>query len=211
MNEYKTRLNTPLCLSSLPKILTLTKSYEVDKFIDYEKYAKHKAEGSILASLGQYEVELRGGINAATGKRSTLIIDSIVVINNNVSPSKYRRAVPGLSKTTIWQRDRNMCAYCGHVFKDKDLTLDHVIPKSKGGPDTWENLVACCKPCNSWKDDKSLKEAKMELLYLPYVPNHFETLILQNRKILADQMAFLMRGVSKHSRLRLSIDKQEIN
>jgi hypothetical protein len=205
MNEHKTRLDTPLSLSSLPKILTLTKSYEVDKFIDYEKYAKHKAEGNILASLGSYEVELRGGTNAATGKRSTLVIDSIVVINNTISPSRYRRAVPGLSKTTIWKRDRNMCAYCGHVFRDDALTLDHVIPRSKGGPDTWQNLVACCKPCNSWKDDKSLKEANMVLLYQPYTPNYFETLIMNNRKILEDQLAYLMRGVPKHSRLHVHL------
>jgi len=56
-------------------------------------------------------------------------------------------------------------------------------------------------PCNQKKGCKTLKEAHMELLYVPYEPNHFENLILQNRNILADQMEYLISGVPKHSRI----------
>jgi 5-methylcytosine-specific restriction endonuclease McrA len=66
------------------------------------------------------------------------------------------------------------------------------------------NVVTSCRDCNSEKGHKSLKEARMELLYLPYVPSHFENMILQNRNILADQMEYLIAGVPKHSRILLS-------
>lgn len=65
-------------------------------------------------------------------------------------------------------------------------------------------MVTVCKDCNSKKGHKTLKEARMELLYVPYVPNHFENMILQNRNILADQMEYLLSGVPKRSRILLS-------
>jgi 5-methylcytosine-specific restriction endonuclease McrA len=75
------------------------------------------------------------------------------------------------------------------------------VPKSRGGENTWMNCVTACKECNSKKGHKTLKEAGLELLYVPYVPNHFENMILQNRNILADQMEYLLSGVPKHSRV----------
>jgi 5-methylcytosine-specific restriction endonuclease McrA len=81
------------------------------------------------------------------------------------------------------------------------LSKDHIVPKSRGGENSWMNVVTSCRDCNSTKGSKTLKEAKMELLYLPYVPSHYENMILQNRNILADQMEFLLAGVPKHSRI----------
>src|SRR3954465_3529413 len=64
---------------------------------------------------------------------------------------EYRR-IPhqtrALSRKNILLRDRNTCQYCGQTFNSADLTLDHVIPRSRGGTSSWENLVACCHPCN---------------------------------------------------------------
>src|SRR5579872_4664293 len=64
---------------------------------------------------------------------------------------EYRR-IPhqsrALSRKNILLRDRNTCQYCGTVLPSSELTLDHVIPRSRGGSSTWENLVACCHPCN---------------------------------------------------------------
>ena len=78
------------------------------------------------------------------------------------------------------------------------------MPKYHGGENTWMNCVTSCKDCNSKKGHKTLKEAKMELLYIPYEPNWFEHIILQNRNVLADQMEYLLAGVPKHSRILLS-------
>jgi len=74
---------------------------------------------------------------------------------------EYRR-IPyqtrALSRKNILLRDRNTCQYCGEAFAPADLTLDHVIPRSRGGDSTCENLVACCHSCNRRKADRMLHE-----------------------------------------------------
>lgn len=83
---------------------------------------------------------------------------------------EYRR-IPhqtrALSRKNILLRDRNTCQYCGVVLSSSDLTLDHVIPRSRGGVSTWENLVACCHPCNHRKGNHLLGEINMHLLREP--------------------------------------------
>ena len=74
---------------------------------------------------------------------------------------EYRR-IPyqtrALSRKNILLRDRNTCQYCGEVLPSSDLTLDHVVPRSRGGNSTWENLVACCHPCNRLKGNRMIHE-----------------------------------------------------
>lgn len=67
----------------------------------------------------------------------------------------------------IYKRDKNKCQYCGST---KSLTIDHVIPKSKGGEDTWENLVVACSSCNVKKGDKLLEQTNMKLAKTPRAP-----------------------------------------
>jgi 5-methylcytosine-specific restriction endonuclease McrA len=73
-----------------------------------------------------------------------------------------------LSRKEIFIRDSYTCQYCG--VKTRDLTLDHVIPRSKAGPHTWENLVSACRSCNHRKGGKSLAEARMHLARTPREP-----------------------------------------
>jgi 5-methylcytosine-specific restriction endonuclease McrA len=83
---------------------------------------------------------------------------------------EYRRVPQHLTRRTrknFYLRDRYCCQYCGGHFAAADLTLDHVIPKSRGGPDSWENLVTCCKTCNREKENKLPAEAGMQLLHKP--------------------------------------------
>ena len=190
-------------LESLPDVLVLNKNYEPIEWANYEEYACKHAKGHIIASLGQTEVTLHGGTNARTGLQSKLIIDSIVVINSNVSPYKYQKPVPALSNHALFHRDFFMCAYCGQVYKERLLTREHVLPQSKGGPDVWENCVSACRTCNSLKDDRTPEQAGMELLFLPYAPSSLEAFTLKNRKILVDQMQFLLAMLPKSSRLHL--------
>lgn len=72
-----------------------------------------------------------------------------------------------LSRQNIFRRDGHKCGYCG---SNKDLTIDHIFPKSKGGKNSWKNLVTCCKKCNYKKDDMTTKEAGMKLLVKTYMP-----------------------------------------
>jgi 5-methylcytosine-specific restriction endonuclease McrA len=69
------------------------------------------------------------------------------------------------TRTNILLRDEDTCQYCGK--RSRDLTLDHIIPRSRGGQSTWENLVASCKACNGRKGSHLLKEVNMHLLRAP--------------------------------------------
>lgn len=73
-----------------------------------------------------------------------------------------------LSRREVFLRDGHVCQYCG--TKTKDLTIDHVIPRHRGGRHAWENLVSACRPCNHRKGGKTIEEAKMALLRLPCQP-----------------------------------------
>lgn len=72
-----------------------------------------------------------------------------------------------LSRKNILMRDRNTCQYCGQVFSPSELTLDHVIPRSRGGTSTWENLVACCQGCNHKKGNATPVESCLHLIREP--------------------------------------------
>lgn len=79
---------------------------------------------------------------------------------------EYRR-IPhqsrALSRKNILMRDRYTCQYCGKILPSGELTLDHVIPRSRAGETTWENLVACCHPCNNRKGSRTPEEAGFKL------------------------------------------------
>lgn len=80
-----------------------------------------------------------------------------------------------LSRKNIYLRDNHTCRYCGKA--NSTLTIDHVIPRSRGGQDTWENMVVCCSRCNCKKGNQTLAEAGMKLAGSPYRPS--STLYLQ--------------------------------
>ncbi|MEP0548120.1 MAG: HNH endonuclease [Rhodothermales bacterium] len=79
----------------------------------------------------------------------------------------YKRIM--LSRKNVLRRDRHRCQYCR---SNDRLTIDHVLPKSRGGKDTWENLVAACVPCNNRKGNRTPEEAAMPLLRKPFRPSH---------------------------------------
>ena len=72
-----------------------------------------------------------------------------------------------LSRKNILLRDRNTCQFCGRIFPSSELTLDHVVPRSRGGRSSWENLVACCYRCNNSKGDRTPEEAGLKLARRP--------------------------------------------
>lgn len=84
----------------------------------------------------------------------------------NYVPMPYMEIV--LSRKNIYLRDNYTCQYCGK--NGSNLTIDHVIPKSRGGKETWDNMVVCCARCNNRKGDRSLEEAGMKLTGMPYRP-----------------------------------------
>ena len=96
------------------------------------------------------------------------------------------------SRRNIFERDKNQCQYCGKTFAKPDLTLDHVIPRSKGGRDAWENLVLACMKCNVRKANRTPHQANMPLLKRPVKPQWLPRL---GRRLPASEMSSWQRFV----------------
>lgn len=75
---------------------------------------------------------------------------------------------PRYSRASVLRRDNFTCAFCGGAAN----TIDHIVPRSKGGESSWLNSISACKRCNERKRDRTPKEAGMKLLYEAYVPTH---------------------------------------
>jgi len=83
------------------------------------------------------------------------------------------------SRSAIYKRDNNKCQYCGAT---KKLTIDHIIPKSKGGTDDWDNLVVACSSCNTKKGNKLLEQSGLKLVKKPMRPRtHLDLTIFQTK------------------------------
>lgn len=94
-----------------------------------------------------------------------------VVICTNFDRVIFNR-VQFPTKHNIYKRDNYTCVYTGKKLTKEQLSVDHVVPRSKGGKDTWENLVTCDRLLNSKKSNKYLSEAGLKLRYRPYKPNN---------------------------------------
>lgn len=84
--------------------------------------------------------------------------------------SFVKREIP-FTRRNIFARDNHQCQYCGRRFPKQDLTVDHVVPRSRGGGDTWDNLVLACTTCNLKKGSRTPDEAEMPLVRKPTRPH----------------------------------------
>ena len=108
-------------------------------------------------------------------EKLTLPLPSVIVLKNYVVPTK---TVP-FSRATLFLRDEFTCQYCG--YKGKDLTFDHVVPKSRGGKTRWDNVVAACQTCNLRKAAKTTSQAGFKLKKAPTKPSP-EVLLNKGKK-----------------------------
>jgi 5-methylcytosine-specific restriction endonuclease McrA len=76
------------------------------------------------------------------------------------------------NRRNLFARDEHVCQYCGNDFPPSQLSFDHVVPRSRGGKTTWENIVSCCFHCNSRKGGRTPNEARMKLIRTPKKPRH---------------------------------------
>lgn len=106
-------------------------------------------------------------IGVATGK---LPMPSVVRFVGNVR-KRYIVRGPQFKRHNVWLRDGKRCAYCGCKVGRHSFTYDHVMPASRGGKTVWENIVASCEPCNSYKGNRTPKEAGMKMRVRPHKPD----------------------------------------
>jgi len=182
------------------KVLKLSAQGLPQSWISLEQAVIHYAADEVRWEVGAQVAVFRGGHNAVTGQQSQIAINSIIGTKGvpKINPFEQR---PGLTNSKLFARDRNICAYCGGHFADEDLTREHIRPFAQSGVDNWMNVVTACRACNHRKANRTPEQAGMSLLYTPYVPSLWEDFILRNRRILADQMEFLMAHLPKTSRL----------
>ena len=196
MQEFRT--GTPTAAE--PRILRVNVAGQPVEWLHWQEAVGLYARDLVIWTLGDPVMKIRGLFPDSSGS------------DGPSAPQHHRvrwphrslaQSTPPLTNRALFRRDANICMYCGNTFLDKDLTRDHVVPSSKGGEDTWENVVAACRRCNHHKGNRLLADTSMELQALPYTPNFAEYLALINSgRILGDQMEFLAAQFGRDSRLR---------
>ena len=99
--------------------------------------------------------------------RGQIRVPTVIVAVNYAKVPKKR---PKLCARAIRERDRNRCQYCGKRFPTSELSLDHIVPRSRGGEMSWTNIVCCCVKCNVRKGGRTPEEANMKLHSVPIKP-----------------------------------------
>lgn len=141
------------------QVLVLNQNYEPMTITNAKK-------AIILIYLGKAEIIEKndGYIHSVS---MTFPLPSIVRLTRYINVPRKRII---LSRKNIIKRDSHQCQYCG--VRSGPVTIDHIIPKGRGGEDTWENLVCACVKCNNKKGDRTPEEARMKLLRKPQRPNY---------------------------------------
>jgi CRISPR/Cas system Type II protein with McrA/HNH and RuvC-like nuclease domain len=127
-------------------------------------------KGFTLVSKGKAEI-LKASDKPLLSGMGEFVRPLIIRLLNFV---KYRIHKLKINRQRLYRRDNHECGYCG---SKRNLTIDHIIPKSRGGQNTWMNLVTCCSSCNRLKDDRTPEEAGMKLNIKLYEPTIFSEVI----------------------------------
>ncbi|MGF1527722.1 MAG: HNH endonuclease [Candidatus Competibacterales bacterium] len=173
------------------------------EWIGYQEAVRLYYLDQVAYTCGALMFWVHGGINASTNRQSKIAVHSIIATQGGTYAQLKSRHdyVPPLSNAALFRRDFNLCLYCGGSFIPRDLSRDHVKPLVQGGADGWNNVVTACKRCNHHKGGRTPEQAGMQLLAIPFTPNHAEYIYLQGRRILADQMEFLLAHFPRTSPL----------
>ena len=110
--------------------------------------------------------------------------------------SKTPKMTLRLTRRNLFARDKHQCQYCGKSFSPIDLSVDHVIPRSRGGKTSWENVVCCCLRCNSKKGDRTPSEAGMDLIAEPKRPQRNPQLQIKLLNPKSEMWRSLLHGVA---------------
>jgi hypothetical protein len=179
------------------------------EWIDYREAVRLYCLGQVAYAFGSTLYALHGGTNARTGMQTVIDINSMLAtIGHSSNPGSLRGDyVPPLNNETLFKRDAYLCMYCGGRFPPSQLSRDHVRPFYQGGRDVWNNVVAACRRCNNAKASRTPEQAKMQLLAVPFTPTYAEYIYLKGRRVLADQMEYLLAHFPRLSPLHDRIQR----
>ncbi len=146
------------------RILVLNSTYEPMVIVNWRRAVRLLFQEKVEV-LAEYDREIRSVTMA-------IKVPSVVRLRRYVRHHRFHRQIK-FSRPNIYARDSYRCQYCGDRLPAHDLTYDHVIPVSRGGVKSWENIVTCCVPCNRIKADQTPDEAGLRLLKRPKAPSGF--------------------------------------
>src|SRR5437867_1866014 len=154
--------------ATFPLILTLDTHGVPHRWITWQHACCYYSKNQVAWALGERAFTVYGGMSRLTGRRSEITASSIIAVKGKAMAMKSFNQVPPLNNRELFHRDRQICAYCGDALPIAKLTRDHDVPFSRGGRDTWMNVVTACRHCNEKKSDRTPELSGMELIYLPY-------------------------------------------
>jgi 5-methylcytosine-specific restriction endonuclease McrA len=141
------------------KALKLDSSYRPVEIID-------AVEALVLCIIGKARV-IEKYSDKISSVRESFNLPAVIVLNRYV---KFHFSSVACNRLNVLYRDNNQCQYCTNYFPEEKLTMDHVIPKSRGGTNKWTNLVTACKKCNQKKGSKTPEESGMHPINTPKRP-----------------------------------------
>jgi 5-methylcytosine-specific restriction endonuclease McrA len=154
------------------KTLKLDSSFRPIEVVD-------SLEALVLCLLGKASA-IENYAKKVHSPSSSFYLPAVIVLKRYV---KYQFTKLTPNRTNVLWRDKLQCQYCVKTFNSEELTLDHVIPKSRGGENTWENLVTACKRCNQKKGARFLHETGMRLCRAPVRPKNSALRTLKKEQI----------------------------
>lgn len=179
------------------------------EWIDYREAARLYHQQQVAYTCGTLLYRLYGGYNARSGRRTVLEVNSMVAtVGHTGNPGNtWHDYVPPLNNQTLFRRDAHLCMYCGMRFPARELSREHIRPLSQGGKDSWTNVVAACRRCNNHKASRTPEQARMQLVAVPFTPTYAEYIFLKGRRVLADQMEYLVAHFPRSSPLHARIQR----
>ena len=183
------------------------------EWIDYREAVRLYHAKQVAYDCGTRLYTVFGGYRSLDGRRSKVDVNSIIATHGTSKGLAFTRDryVPPLNNRTLFKRDGNLCLYCAVRHPTRDLTRDHITPISRGGKDKWSNVATACRRCNNYKGGRTPEQAAMQLIAVPFTPTYAEYIYLKGRRVLTDQMQYLLAHIPRSSPLHARLTDHLFN
>lgn len=155
-----------------PKVLLLSASYMAVDVISWQDAMNHvvSGRGEIIEHYEDENLRIRSGVGDDGEIQIDIVCPSVIRLKDGSINQHNLVMQKPITRKTLYDQYHGKCCYCGIGLSFSEFTIEHVIPRSKGGLDTWDNISPCCFSCNNIKSDKSLEETGMKLRYKLHAP-----------------------------------------
>lgn len=145
------------------QVLVLNKSYMPIDIISWENSIILWCKGLAEIVSSYEDIQLHSW-------KSAMQCPAVIRLHHFIKPNKDLKFYKPFTRKNVYERDGGKCQFCGHDVSLNKMTFDHVVPRSKNGKTSWNNIVCSCLKCNTKKANKTLTEAHMTLIQKPYTP-----------------------------------------